>query len=212
MNGGELEGVKAYLVELGLVVCETAARTAEGECRTENYGITDSLGRRLRFLDAVGYLRGNGGLTDRLAELLEKLSVLGSFYTLATRTEKLGVALLENTLLLELHSEVKTGLSAYTGNDSVRTLVAQNLCNVFERKRLHIHLICYSGVGHNGCGVGVYEYNLVALFFERKARLCTCVIELCGLTYNDRTGADYHNSFDVSSLCHIYILLIFKQG
>ena len=83
MNGRELERVKTYLNELRLVVGKTTTRAAERECGTKNYGVAYSLCRFLCLFKIICYLRGNGGFSDRLAKLLEELSVLGSFYTLA---------------------------------------------------------------------------------------------------------------------------------
>ena len=50
MNGGKLEGVSSNLYKLLLVIGKAAARTASGEGRAQNNGVTDSLGSFLCFL------------------------------------------------------------------------------------------------------------------------------------------------------------------
>ena len=74
MNGRKLERVKTNLNELLLAVCKSAARAAEGERGTKNYGVANSCGRLLCFLNAVRDLGGDSRLADRLTKLLEKLS------------------------------------------------------------------------------------------------------------------------------------------
>ena len=205
MNGRELECIKSDLNKLLLVVCKSAARAAEGKCGTKNYGVTDSLCRFLCFLNAVRDLGGDSGLADRLTKLLEELSVLCSLNTLARRTQKLGVTLLEDSLLFKLHSEIKSRLSADTGHDSVRTLVAEYLRDIFKRQGLHIHLVRNSRVCHNRRGVGVYEYDLISLLLERKTSLRARIVKLCCLADYDRTRADNQNFLQICSLCHIYL-------
>ena len=208
MHGRKLKCIDTNLNELVLVVCEAAACTTEGECRTKNYGIADTLGSRLCLIKIVCDFGGDSGLTDRLAKLLKELSVLCPLNRLGAGAEKLGAALLKNTLLLKLHSKVKTCLTADTGKDSVGTLETKNLRNIFKGEGLHIHLVRNGGVGHDGCRVGVNENYLVALLLKCKAGLCTCIVKLCRLTDYDRARADNHNPLNISSLCHIYFLQI----
>ena len=202
MNGRESERVGADFDQLCFVVCKSAARAAESECRAENYGVAYSLCRSLSFLKAVGDLGGDYRLADRLTELLEELSVLCALDRLARRAEKLDAAFLKNALLLELYSEVEPGLTAYSGKNSVGTLVADDLCYIFKSERLHVDLVRDGRVGHDRRRVGVYENYLVALLLERKTRLRARIVEFSRLTDNDRAGAYDHYSFDVCSFCH----------
>ena len=186
MNGREPEAVCSDLDKLLFVVGKAAAGSPESECGTENDGISDTLCRFLCFFDAVCYFRGNYRLAYRLAKLLEQLSVLGSFNAFSTRSEKLGVTFTQNAFLFELHCEIESGLTADAGKDGVGTLIAKNLCNVFERKRLHIYLVRNGGVGHDGSGVRVYENDLVALLLECKTSLCACIVKFRRLSYDHR--------------------------
>ena len=201
--GRKTECVSTNLDELFLIVSKSAAGTAKGECGTKNYGVADALCRFLSLVEVIGDLGGDNGLADGLAKLLEELAVLCSLDRLARSTEKLNAAFLENALLLELHCEVESGLSAYSGKDSIGTLIAKDLCDIFKCKRLHIDLVRNGGIGHNGRGVGVYEYDLVSFLFERETRLSARVVKFRSLTDYDRSRADNENFLQVCSFCHV---------
>ena len=204
-NGRRIKRANRKLAKLLFVIGKATASTAEGKRGAKNYGVADLFRNGNGLLNGVGYVGGDNRLTDGLTKLLEQLSVLCSLDTLEGGSKKLNAALFKDTLLLKEHCHIKTGLSADTGNDSVGALVSDYLRDVFKGQGLHIYLVRNGGVGHYRCGVGVYEDYLIALLLQRKTRLRTCVIELCRLTDNDRTGADYHDSFDVCSLCHFSI-------
>ena len=51
-------------------------------------------------------------------------------------------------------------------------------------------MIGHRRIGHDGCGIGVDEYGLDAVFSQRTKRLGTGVIKLAGLADDDRAGAD----------------------
>jgi len=114
--------------------------------------------------------------------------------------KQLHLALPQHALLFQLHGQVQAGLAADAGHDGVRALVAQDLGDVFQGQRLHVHLVGDSGVGHDGGGVGVAEYDLVALLLQRQARLGARVVEFRRLPDDDGAGADDQNFFDVCAL------------
>ena len=202
MNRRKLERVKTDFDQFLFVIGKAAAGTAESECGTENNGIADSLCGFLCFFDIIGNFGRNGGLADRLAKLLEELSVLCALDRFAAGTQKLNAAFAKNALLFKLHCEVKTGLTADTGNDCIGALVTENLCNIFKSQGFHINLIGDGGIGHNGSGVGVTENYLISLFLKSETRLSARIVEFGSLTDNDRARADDKNLFDVCTFCH----------
>ena len=207
MDGGEVEGVETDLFQLFFIVGEAAAGAAQGEGGTEHHRVADVLGRGLGFLQIVGDLRGDDGLTDGLAQLLEKLPVLGPLDGRGGGAQQLYVALLQHALLFQLHSQIQAGLAADAGNDGIGPLVADDLGDVFQGQGLHIDLVGNGGVGHDGGGVRVAQHHLVALFFQGQAGLGAGVVKLSRLPDDDGAGADDQNFFDVRSLCHFFILL-----
>ena len=163
VHGGELEAVGADLDQFLFVVGKPAAGAAQGERRAQHHGIADLLCSFLRFFQTIGYFGGDHRLADGLAHLLEQLPVLRPLDGRKRRAQQLHPALLQNALLFKLHGQVQARLAADAGHDGVRTLVAQDLGDVFQGQGLHVHLVRDGGVRHDGGGVGVAQYDLVAL-------------------------------------------------
>ena len=164
VHRGQTEGIQAHFHQFFFVVGKAAAGAAQGEGGTQNHGVADALGSSLGLLDGVGDFRGDNRLADGLAQLLEQLPVLSTLDGLAGGTQQLDPALFQNALLLQLHGQVQTGLTADAGDDGVRTLIADNLCHIFQGQGLHVDLVGDDGVGHDGSGVGVAQHNLVTFF------------------------------------------------
>ena len=202
MHGRNGECVAHQLAQLGFVVGEAAARAAQREGRTQHHRITDPVSHLGRLFDRHGDLRLDDRLAQRFAQLLEQLAVLGTLDRLERGAQNLDLALLENPLLGQLHGEVQARLSAQSRNDGVRTLVADDLGDVLQRQGLHVDLVGDMRIGHDRGGVRVDEDHLVSLFFERQTRLRARVVELCGLSDDDRTRPDDHYLLDILSLRH----------
>ena len=202
VHGREEERIAHDLAELRLVVGEAAARAAQREGRAQHHGIADALRGREALLHRVGDLRGQHRLAERLAQLLEQLAVLGPLDAVERRAEDLHLALLQDALAGQLHGEVEARLAAEARHDGVRTLVADDLGHVFERQRLHVHLVGDVRVGHDRGRVGVHQHHFVTLLLERKARLRARIVEFGGLTDYDRARADDHHFPYVGSLRH----------
>ena len=201
-HGRELERVLHDLAKFLFVLRESAARSSQRERRTEHDGIADVVRRLLGFLDAVCDLRGNDRLADAHAHLLEFLAVFRHFDAFKRRSEQFNVAFVQNAAVREFHREVESRLSAERGDYGVGTLVAYDARDVFERQRLHVYLVRHHLVSHNGCGVGVGEHDFVPLLLQGYARLCTGVIELRRLSYDDGTGAYDKHFLYIRSLRH----------
>ena len=102
----------------------------------------------LRYERPDAIIPGIGGQTGlNLAMQLEKKGVLKECRV------QLHPALLQDALLLQLHGQVQARLAADAGDDGVGPLVAQYLRHVFQRQRLHVHLIRDGRVRHDGSGV-----------------------------------------------------------
>ena len=59
-----------------------------------------------------------------------------------------------------------------------------------------------SGVRHDGGRVGVDQADAQALLLEDAAGLGARVVELAGLTDDDRTGADYQDVLEICTAWH----------
>ena len=202
VNGGEVKGIAHHVAELFFVVCEAAAGAAKGEGRAKDYGVADLLCGLYAFLDAVADLGRNDGLVNGEAEFLEELAVFGFLDIGEICTQDFYAALFQNAFLGKLNGKVEACLAAKAGNQCIRALVSYYLGNVVKFERLHINLVGYMGIGHDGGGVGVNQDNLVAFFFQCKAGLCACIVEFCCLADDDGAGAYNHYFLDVCSSRH----------
>ena len=52
--------------------------------------------------------------------------------------------------------------------------------------------------------MGIVEYDFDSVFAEYTAGLCSGVIEFCGLTDDNRTGADDENFLDAFIEGHVF--------
>ena len=188
-----------------LVIGKAAACSAQREGGAQHHGITDLRGNFQTFLDGIGNIGRQHRLTQRLAELLELLPILCLSDTGAFRSKQFRAALPQNAFMLQLHGKVQACLSANAGQYGVWTLIPYDFCDVFQSQRLHIHLICDRGVGHDGGRVGVAQHHLIALLLQSQTSLCTGIVKLCRLTNNDGTGTDHQHLFDVRSLRHGFV-------
>ena len=202
MHRGELEGVFHDGTQLLFIGSKAAARAAEGERRAQHHRVADGLRRCHALFHGMGDERGQHRLAQFLAQLLEKLAVLGALDGSAVRAQEFHLALAQHALTLQLHGEVEARLPADAGHDGVRALVAENFGQILQLQRLHVHLVGNGGVGHDGGGVGVDQHHLVALFLEGEACLRARVVKFRGLTDDDGAGADDEYFVDVCALRH----------
>ena len=181
---------------------EAAAGTAQRERGAQHHGIADALCRRLGLVEIIGDLGGDDRLADGLTHLFKQLPVLGALDGLTGGAQQLHATLLENSFFLQLHRQIETRLTADTGDDGVGTLTTQDTGHVFQRQRLHIHLVRDGGVGHDGGGVGVAQHHLVALLTQSQASLGAGIVKLRRLSDDDGAGADDENLLNIGTLCH----------
>ena len=204
VNGRKPEGIGADLYKLLLVVRKSAARSAERKSRTQYNGIADFLGSPLCVLQVVSNLRGDDRLTDGLTHLLKKFTILGTFNALAAGSEQFDSALTQDTLPFELHCEVQPCLSANAGDNSIRSFIAQYFGYIVECQWLHVDLVSYGSVRHDGGRIGVDQHYFVTFLLKRQAGLRARIIKLRRLADYNRSRADDKYFFNIRSLCHIH--------
>ena len=188
MDRGKAKSVRSNIAKLFFIVCDTAARAAECECRTDNYGVADNI---VREINSVFKLFNDLGRDTRLADLfhsvLECLSVLSLVNGFGVSTEELYTVGFEEAFLCKLHGKRKTRLSAECGKNAVRLFDLNDLLYNIKCERFNINLVSHCLIGHNCCRVGVDEYNFKTLLLKRTASLSACIVKFGSLTDNDRT-------------------------
>ena len=206
MDGRKRKAVCRDLAEFRFIVCKAAARATKGERRTKHDGVPDALCRGGSRFHVVSDLGGDDGLADAFAHLFKELAVFRPLDAGAAGAEEFHAALFQHPFLFKLGGDVEAGLSADAGDDGVRTLVTEDLGDVLQGQRLHIHLIRDLRVRHDGSGVGVDQNHLVAFFLQGKAGLGAGVVEFRRLPDDDGARADDQYLFNVRSLCHNSLL------
>ena len=188
-NRGKFKPGFQQLLKLRLTVGKSAAGSAQREGRAKNDRITDFLRGSTTFFHASNHDGREYRLAELLAKSLELFTVLGHLYTRGICSKKFTSAFGEDAFLLKLHGKVETCLTADAGENRVGSLAADDSRDIFEVKRFHIYPVCNRLVCHNSGGVGVAQNHFIPLFFEREAGLRARVVELGGLSDDDRAGA-----------------------
>ena len=112
------------------------------------------------------------------------------------------MAFFQNTFPFQCHSQVQSGLAANPGQNGIRTFLADDLGDIFQRQRLHIYLVGNRGVRHDGGRIAVAQDDFVAFFFQCQTGLCACIVKFRCLTDDNGAGANYHDAVDIHSLRH----------
>ena len=138
-----------------------------------------------------------GALGHRFADLehlaLEALAVFGEPDRLDRRAEQLDAVALEHAGFVELDREVEAGLPAQRRQQRVRALARDDRFDRCDGQRLEIDRVGHLGIGHDRRRIRVDEDDAVAFFAQRAARLNAGVVELGGLTDDDRSRPDDHH-------------------
>ena len=137
-------------------------------------------------------------------QLFESFSVLCLFDAVPVYSEKLHAVFCKYSGSFKLHRKIKSRLSSETCKKSVRLLffdyAAYSLCC----QRLYVYLVCNIGVSHYRGRVAVDKYGFNSFFFDCLAGLCARIVKLGCLSYDYRTGTDYHYLFKFTVLWHCF--------
>ena len=139
---------------------------------------------------------------DFLHSFLEHFAVFAAFDSADLSAQQTNVVFAQDTLLVQLHSHVQANLTAKSCQQGIRTLTFDNFFNEFNADRFNIYTVSHMHIGHNGCRVTVYQYNLQAFLLQSTASLGACIVKLCCLTDNNRAGADNENLFNIFKFRH----------
>ena len=103
MNWGKCKTVACDFSHLFLVVNDTAACSAKGESRSDNYRVSDFLCKFQSVVNAVNNLRWDTRLVDGLHCVFEHLSVLCLVDCFRLCAQKLNAVLISKSLFCKLH-------------------------------------------------------------------------------------------------------------
>ena len=183
-------------------MCQPCAPAAEDVGRPNHHGIAEPCRRDQRLFDRV-HVGGSRGSDPRsLHRLLEGAAVLGGSDGVETGTDQLDSVFLEHTVTSQRHRHVEGGLTAEGREQSIGPLLGDDCGDHFGRYRLQVCGVSECGIGHDRRRVRVDEDDAVPVFPEHLERLGARIVELCGLSDDDRAGADEEDRLDVGPTRH----------
>ena len=179
--------------QFGFIVHEAAAGTAERVCRADDQRVVVLGGERDAGLD-VG---DHDARRHRLADLdhlgLEPFAIFSELDRVERRPEEFDRVALEDARRRKFNRHVQAGLAAERGQQPIGAFARDDRLDRLDRQGLEVHRIGDLGIGHDRRRVRVDEHDAVAFVAKGTARLNTGVVELGGLTDDDRTRADYED-------------------
>ncbi len=189
----ELEALAADFPEFVTGRGHTAAGAAQGVSRPHNAGIGHDIEDGLQ----VGFAFHNPAFGHGLAEFAHQRPEEFAVFRLLDRfqrgAEELDVVLFQDSQLRKLAGEVEAGLAAQSGEQAVGALPGNHALAEFGRQRLDVNPVRRFQVRHDRGGVGIDENDFVALFAEAFAGLRARVVELGGLSDDDRSAPDHED-------------------
>ncbi len=187
------------------VVCNARTEAAHREAGAHHKREAEAFGDRVHFLERMRDVRACGFGAGRLDDLLERLTVLTAVDGFERGADELHVVLLQHTRLTEGDRGVERSLAAERGQQCVWAFLGDDAFEDRRGDRLDVGGIRHLRVGHDRGRVGIHEDDTDAFFAQHAARLGSRVIELGGLTDDDRARADDHDRLDVVTLRHSWI-------
>ena len=199
-----LEALDDNFNELFLVIGNAAAGSAHRIGRTHDDRIADLIGKGNRRCNIFN----NGAFRNRLIQLLhgflEKLTILCLFYSRKRGSQKFYLIFFKNSLLGKLYRQIQSCLAAQCCQQSVRTLLGNDIFQKLHRKRLDINTIRDMRIRHDRCRIAVDENDLQALLLQCAASLRARIIKFCSLPDDDRARPYNHNLFQILFFRHVY--------
>ena len=162
---GKAKAVLQDLSKLIFIMGNTAAASTKGISRTKYNRITDGIGKCKSILYCCNNLRCCNRLTDFFHGIFKFLTVLSLLNGLSCSSDQSYIMLLQETLFIQLHSQIQACLSAKSRKYTVRFLLQDQLLYNLYSKRFNINTVSNVFICHNGCRVGVQKNNLKAFFF-----------------------------------------------
>ena len=173
------------------VVCNTATSSAQCECRTYNYRITNHFCKCNCIINGFNHLRRNAGLVDLFHGILERLTIFCLVNGQRICAQQLYAVFFQKSLCSKLHGQSQSSLSAHCREQAVRLFNLNDFLDNVQCQRFDVHLICHCLIRHDGSRIGIDQNDFQALLFQCTTCLCTCIVKLRCLSNDNRTRANY---------------------
>ena len=208
-GGRGLQAALADGLELFGVVGDAAAGAAECEARANDHGKAHAASEfgnaplhHPGLIHGVGNAR-LGRVQSNLGHgLLELEAVLGLLDGLLAGTNEFDLELLQHAVAGEVQGAVEGGLPTHGGQQGIGPLFLNDAGHHLPRDRLDVGGVGRAWVGHDRGRVAVDQDDPEAFLLQGLAGLRAGVVELTGLTDDDRARPDDENALDVGALRH----------
>ena len=185
------------------VVYQPAAGSAHGVGRPNHH----------RIAELFGHLFGIRHILDRPAArhldfqplhgFLEGQAIFAALDGVHADADDLHAVGVENPLSVKFRGQVQPGLPSQVRQQGVGAFALDNLGKHIYIQRLDVCDIRHARIGHDGGRIGVDQHDFVAEGSQGLAGLGAGVVELAGLSDDDRPRADDQDLFDVGSSGHL---------
>ena len=127
MDAGEVQTPVADLPQHPLVVGDAAAGSAQGIGGPDDNRQADLIGEVHSVLHRVDHFGDHAGLVDGLHGVLKALPVLGPADGVGGGAQQLDAVLVQGAVLVQVHGQVQTDLTAQGGQHCIRALLFDDL-------------------------------------------------------------------------------------
>ena len=203
VGGRSFQAALANGLKLFRVVGDAAARAAQREARANDGGKAQGLLHFPSFFHAVGNTGARRTQTNFGHGVFELQTVFGFVDGFRRGANQLDLVFFEHAVVPQIQCAVQCGLAAHGGQDRVGTLFGNDLLDRLPSDGFDVGHVGRGRIGHDRCRVAVDQDDFVTLFTQSLAGLHARVVELAGLTDDDRAGANDENAFKVGALWHI---------
>ena len=108
----------------------------------------------------------------------------------------------KNPTLGKIDSKIQCSLPSHGWKKGIRFFLSDDSAYSFWSNRFNVSSVHKPRIGHDRCGVAVYQDYSVPLILKGFAGLGAAIIKFTGLTNYDRAGTNQHDRFDVGSFWH----------
>ena len=170
---------------------DTATRAAQGKARAQHAGVAHARHDSERVIDGISVTAAGNLQTDLGHGLIEELAVLAPLDGGKVAPDHLDAICIERAVLGQLHSGIEARLPTECGKQGVGTLSGDHLLDELWGHGLNIGAVRKPRVRHDRSRIRVQQNNFDSFFFQRTARLGSCIVKLRCLPDDDRTRTNH---------------------
>ena len=210
MDGRKIEATRENIEQFFAIIGNAAARAAQGETWPDDDGEANFAGKLQTIFEIVHQGRFGNIQADALHRIFEVETVFGFLDRGYVGPDELHVIFVEHAAIRKFDCKIQGCLPAdrgQNGDAGTRRKLAldtDDLFQVLTRERLNVGSVGRLGIGHDGRRVRIRQHHFKALGLKCLASLRTGVVELSGLSDDDRAGAEDEDFGEVSAFGHLF--------